>query len=175
MWHVIVQRSYFTGWSHDLYITLFNSDQVCVLSLMRYLKLSVWVWIQILKNVRLVGMTDSRLLTQHYTLLIIFALSERGGRRGATAQRWDGAEEEEDGERRGRGGEWRQQRRVRKPQITTINHQAVNIFTCYDGLLLAAAWDLCVCIGCILCVCMCVCSVLPILNFSPFLTVFASP
>lgn len=54
-------------------------------------------------------------------------------------------------------GEWRQQRRVRKPQITTINHQAVNIFTCYDGLLLAAAWDLCVCIGCILCVCVYVC------------------
>ena len=34
------------------------------------------------------------------------------------------AEEEEDGEM----GEWRQKRRVRKPQITTINHQAVNIF-----------------------------------------------
>lgn len=45
---------------------------------------------------------------------------------------------------KGEEGGWRrQQRRVRKPQITTINHQAVNIFTCYDGLLLAAAWDLC--------------------------------
>lgn len=39
-------------------------------------------------------------------------------------------EEGEDEERGGRGGEWRQRRRVRKPQITTINHQAVNIFTC---------------------------------------------
>lgn len=52
------------------------------------------------------------------------------------------AEEEEDGEM----GEWRQKRRVRKPQITTINHQAVNIFTCYDGLLLAEAWEMCVCV-----------------------------
>lgn len=54
------------------------------------------------------------------------------------------AEEEEDGEM----GEWRQKRRVRKPQITTINHQAVNIFTCYDGLLLAEAWEcVCVCVS----------------------------
>lgn len=82
-------------------------------------------------------------------------------------------EEEEDGEKRRRGGEWKQKRRVRKPQITTINHQAVNIFTCYDGLLLAAARDLCVFVYWVYFVC--VCSVLPILNFSPFLTVFASP
>lgn len=69
------------------------------------------------------------------------------------------AEEEEDGEM----GEWRQKRRVRKPQITTINHQAVNIFTCYDGLLLAEAWEMCVCV--------CVSNS----NFSPCVAVFASP
>lgn len=83
--------------------------------------------------------------------------------RGALAQRRDRAEEEEeedDGERRGRGGERRQQRRVRKPQITTINHQAVNIFTCYDGLLLAAAWDLCarVSVFCVSAFCVYACS-----------------
>lgn len=44
---------------------------------------------------------------------------------GERAQRWDGAEEEDE-EKAG----WRQERGVRKPQITTINHQAVNIFTC---------------------------------------------
>lgn len=69
---------------------------------------------------------DSRLLTQHYTLLIIFTLSERGGGNSTKMRREHGRrktkrEEEE-------GGERRQWRRVRKPQITTINHQAVNIF-----------------------------------------------
>lgn len=116
-----------------------------------YRKLCVWiahVRIQILKNVRHVGMMDSRLLTQHYTLLIIFELSERVGRRhNSTEMRWN----------RGGGrwskkrkmGEWRQKRR---PQITTINHQAVKIFKCCDGLLLAAAWYLCVCLHvCLLC------------------------
>lgn len=89
---------------------------------------------------------------------IVWERGEGGGcsRWGTTAHRWDGAEEEEDEERRGRGREWRQKRRVRKPQITTINHQAVNIFTCWDALLLAAAWDLCV-YRLYFCVCMYVC------------------
>lgn len=66
----------------------------------------------------------------HYILLIIFTFSELGGGCTKMKRRKGDDEEGEDEERGGRGGEWRQRRRVRKPQITTINHQAVNIFTC---------------------------------------------
>lgn len=75
------------------------------------------------------GVMDRRLFMQHYILLIIFTFSELGGVAKMRRRRGDD-EEGEDEERGGRGGEWRQRRRVRKPQITTINHQAVNIFTC---------------------------------------------
>lgn len=115
-----------------------------------------WVWhvtwdpvvwstrfqIQMQKNVRHAGM-------------IIFVLSERGGTWGATAQRWERAEEEveeEEGKRRGKRGEWRRKRRARKPQITSINHWAVNIFTSRWPVIGSCLGS--VCVFCILCVCL---------------------
>lgn len=69
---------------------------------------------------------------QHYTTLII--LGWGGGGVSKTGMK---LEVKKVGERK-----WRQQKGVRKPQITTINHEAVTIFTCSNCLSLAAARDL---------------------------------
>lgn len=84
-----------------------------------------------MKNVRHAGMMDSRPLTQHYTLLIMFTLSESvGGEKGSNSTQMRREQRRRKTKKEEEGGECRQKRRVRKPQITTINHQAVNIFTC---------------------------------------------
>lgn len=94
------------------------------------------------------GMIDSRPLTQHYTLLIMFTLSESGGEgeqqhKDETARRRRRRKMKKEEEE---GGEWRQKRRVRWPQITTINHQAVNIFMFMLGWpVIGSLGSVCVC------------------------------
>lgn len=140
MWHIICQFSILLDNLHGM--KQFRSGSRCVWwvtweSIFGKLISAFGVWTM---SDMQDDMMDNGLLTQHYTLLI--TLSAKGWKRSNSTKmrrsrgggRW----------RKKRKGEWRQKRRVRKPQITIINHQAVNIFTCYDGLLLAAAWDVCV-------------------------------
>lgn len=102
--------------------TLLISDQGCVSTFVRYLKFSVWgahLWIQALKGVGRVRMMDSRLLTPHYTLLIIFALYGRGGRKGSTSpkKRQSGG---------GGGGWWRKERGWGRAEATEEGSKATN-------------------------------------------------